>query len=139
VRSPVYEVPEVPRPAMGGVVGAAALGAAGAAGATFEEGTSRGVEETIATVVVGRAEVGKTEEDAATDVGKTGEVLAGGALVGDATATGVLVAITALSVEVDGADTSITLDVGSTSAAPAVTQMVLTTFSVCVTMSQSVT
>ena len=135
----MYEVPEVPRPAMGGVVGAAALGAAGAAGATFEEGTSRGVEETIATVVVGRAEVGKTEEDAATDVGKTGEVLAGGALVGDATATGVLVAITALSVEVDGADTSITLDVGSTSAAPAVTQMVLTTFSVCVTMSQSVT
>ena len=114
------------------------LGAAGAAGATLEEGAGGGVDETIA-IVVDVGEVVKIEEDAGADVGRTGVVLVRGTLVTDATAIGVLVAITGLSVEVDGVDTSTTLDVSSTGAAPAVTQMVLITFSVCVTMSQSVT
>ena len=124
----MYEVPEVARPAIGGVAGAAALGAAAAAGVTLEAGVGEGVEETIATVVVGRAEVDIIEEDARVDVGRIGEVLIAGALVEGSIATGVLVAMTALSSEVDGVGTSTTLDVASIGAAPAVTQMVFTAY-----------
>ena len=117
---------------------AATLEVAGGGGAALAEVAGGGVEVTAATVVDGREEVDKMEVDAAIDVDGTGDMLTEGALVGSAIATGVLVAMTGLCVEVDGADTSI-LDVGSTGAAPAVTQMVFTTFSVCVTMSHSVT
>jgi hypothetical protein len=111
----------------------------GGGGVELEMGAGRGVEETTATVVDGGEEVVEIGEDAAANVDKTGVVLVRGALVEIAIASGVLVAMTGLSIEVDGADTSTTLVVGATGAAPAVTQMVFTTTWVCVTMSQSVT
>ena len=81
----------------------------------------------MATVVdAGGEEVVKIEEDVGADVDKTGSVLVRGALV--ASVIGVLVAMTALSTEVDGADTSTTLEVASTGSAPAVTQMVFTAY-----------
>ena len=121
------------------MAGAGVLEVAGGGGATLAEVAVGGVEVTVATVVDGREEVDKMEVGAAVEADCTDDVLNEGAFVEDAIATGVLVAKTGLSTDPDGADTWTTLDVVSVGAAPAVTQMVFTTFSVCVTMSQSVT
>ena len=129
----MYEVPEVARPAVGAgdlaigwVASAAALEVAGG-NAALEEDAGGGVEEAMAVVVDGREEVGKIDEEDAADVDKIGGVLVRIALVENAIATDELVAMTGLSVEVEGADTSMALIVGATGAAPAVTQIVFTT------------